>query len=552
MQVQPVAQPHQLVLVHLLDLVGGVAALDVGAERPSLDRLAQERRRGTRAEVLGGRLVRGVELAVVVAAARQVDEVLVAEMGDELAQPRVGPEEVLTDVGTGLGAVALELAVEGGVQLVQQHPVLVVDQQLVPLRAEDHLDHVPPGAAEHGFELLDDLAVAAYRAVEALQVAVDDEDQVVEVLPAGERQRAEALGLVAFAVAEERPDPALAGVGHLPVEQVTVVAGLVERGERPQAHADRGKLPELGHQARVRVARQAARGATDLAAEVVEVVGLEAALEERPGVDPGGGVALEVDLVAGPAVVLAAEEVVEADLVQRRRRGVGREVTADAVGRLVRLHDHHRRVPTNERSDAPLDELVAREPRFGFAGNGVDVRGRDGGGEADLCLAGAVEERGEDVPGPRLAVRVDDRVERVEPLLRLFRVGVRKLVDVAVEDHGASLAGDLGTRSTYPPVAFAAPQDLSECRRAPECGAPHRGSSRTRIACPIACGAVPPTTDAIPITVYTDGACSGNPGPGGWAWAVAPDGEPASAGGRSAHDQPADGDPRPCSRPCAH
>jgi ribonuclease HI len=23
------------------------------------------------------------------------------------------------------------------------------------------------------------------------------------------------------------------------------------------------------------------------------------------------------------------------------------------------------------------------------------------------------------------------------------------------------------------------------------------------------------------ITVYTDGACSGNPGPGGWAWAVA-------------------------------
>jgi ribonuclease HI len=24
--------------------------------------------------------------------------------------------------------------------------------------------------------------------------------------------------------------------------------------------------------------------------------------------------------------------------------------------------------------------------------------------------------------------------------------------------------------------------------------------------------------------VYTDGACSGNPGPGGWAWALAPDG----------------------------
>jgi ribonuclease HI len=30
--------------------------------------------------------------------------------------------------------------------------------------------------------------------------------------------------------------------------------------------------------------------------------------------------------------------------------------------------------------------------------------------------------------------------------------------------------------------------------------------------------------------VYTDGACSGNPGPGGWAWAEAPDGEPWAAG----------------------
>ena len=30
--------------------------------------------------------------------------------------------------------------------------------------------------------------------------------------------------------------------------------------------------------------------------------------------------------------------------------------------------------------------------------------------------------------------------------------------------------------------------------------------------------------------VYTDGACSGNPGPGGWAWAAAPDGEPWASG----------------------
>jgi ribonuclease HI len=33
------------------------------------------------------------------------------------------------------------------------------------------------------------------------------------------------------------------------------------------------------------------------------------------------------------------------------------------------------------------------------------------------------------------------------------------------------------------------------------------------------------------LVIYTDGACSGNPGPGGWAWAVAPTGEPHAAGG---------------------
>ena len=34
-------------------------------------------------------------------------------------------------------------------------------------------------------------------------------------------------------------------------------------------------------------------------------------------------------------------------------------------------------------------------------------------------------------------------------------------------------------------------------------------------------------------TAYTDGACSGNPGPGGWAWAIAPTGEPFGVGGEA-------------------
>src|SRR5207302_707079 len=93
-------------------------------------------------------------------------------------RPRVAAEEVLPDVRAGLHAVGLELAVRRGVHLVDQHAVGVLGQQRVPVAAPDDLDHVPACTAEERLELLDDLAVAAHRAVQALQVAVDDEGEV--------------------------------------------------------------------------------------------------------------------------------------------------------------------------------------------------------------------------------------------------------------------------------------------------------------------------------------------------------------------------------------
>ena len=59
---------------------------------------------------------------------------------------------------------------------------MIAASSAIPIAAPQHLDDVPAGAAEDRFELLDDLAVAADRTVEPLQVAVDDEDQVVELL----------------------------------------------------------------------------------------------------------------------------------------------------------------------------------------------------------------------------------------------------------------------------------------------------------------------------------------------------------------------------------
>src|SRR5690606_30472561 len=112
-----------------------------------------------------------------------------------------------------------------------------------------------------------------------------------------------------------------------------------------EAHRDGRELPEVRHQAGVRVGGQAATGDGDLLTEGVELVGGQPALEEGPGVDAGRSVALEVDLVAAAGVVLAAEEVVQADLVEGRDRRVGRDVPADADLRALGTGDHDRGVP---------------------------------------------------------------------------------------------------------------------------------------------------------------------------------------------------------------
>ena len=75
------------------------------------------------------------------------------------------------------------------------------------------------------------LPLPRHRAVELLQVAVDDEGEVVELLAGGDADRAERLGLAHLAVAEERPHVLLAGVLDAAVVQVAVEPRLVDRVE---------------------------------------------------------------------------------------------------------------------------------------------------------------------------------------------------------------------------------------------------------------------------------------------------------------------------------
>src|SRR5206468_9359995 len=162
-------------------------------------------------------------------------------------------------------------------------------------------------------------------------------------------------------------------------------ARLVGCVERPEPHRDRGELPELRHQTRVWIARTSL-APRDLTPEVVELGLAQASFEERARVTAGGGMPLEVDLVAR-TFVFAAEEVVEAHLVEAGGRGVGAQVAADPREQVVRPQHHHRGVPADDAPYPKLHPLVAREFRLLLGRDRVDVWGVHERTERDVELA---------------------------------------------------------------------------------------------------------------------------------------------------------------------
>ena len=174
-------------------------------------------------------------------------------------------------------------------------------------------------------------------------------------------------------------------------------------------------------------------------------------------------------------------------------------MAADAGVAHVRPGDHDRRVPADVGPDAALEVLVAREPRLLVGRDRVDVRARDGGREADLAGSRSLEQLHEEEAGAWPPAGLDDGIEGVQPLGRLLRIGVGYLMRETIEDHPHSLAP-----TASPSTATARPATM-------------RGSGRAagRSAC--SCMFEDPSPATV---VFTDGACIGNPGPGGWAWAV--------------------------------
>jgi len=358
------------VLAHLLLLMGDVLAFAGLAHTVTLDGLAQDH--GRLSGVGDGGSVSGIDLVRIVPAAVQAPDVVVAHARDHCAKFGILAEEMLTHERAVDRLVSLVLAVDRFFHALAQQALGVFREQRIPARTPDHFDDVPAGTTEVRFEFLDDLAIAAYRAVESLQIAVDDEDQIVEFLAGCERGGTEGLRLVHFAIAHEGPDLAALRGDQIAVFEITQEARLVDRHDRTEAHRYCRELPEARHQPGVGIGRQAL--AIDLLAEVVEVVFRQQAEQVGARIDAWRRMALEEHEIATVLGARRVPEMAVADFVEGRGAGVARDMPTEFGILAIGLDHHGHCVPAIDRSNTPFEFRISGRIGLAVRWNGVDIR----------------------------------------------------------------------------------------------------------------------------------------------------------------------------------
>ena len=410
------AEHFQLVFVQLLLLVGDVLAFARFAQTVTLDGLGQNNRR--RAGVINRGPESRMDLDGIVSAEPHASQLLVGQMLDHLEQPGIAAKQVLTEVGSALHKILLILSVADLAQPPNQQAIAVVLNERVPVCAPYHLDDVPAGSAENGFQFLNDLAIAAHWAVEPLQVAVDDEDEVVESLARSQGNGAQRLRFIHFAVTEKRPDLAASRLLQSAVLEILDEARMIDRLNRSQSHGDGGELPEIGHEPGMRV-RTESSARFQLAAEVLQLLLRDAAFKIGPGVHSGRGVALEINNIAIAIFRLRAEEMVERNLIQR---GGGRErgdMAANAFLNLICADYHGQRIPAHQALDPALHLLASGERGLLSGGNGVLVRGGRSKRQIDAGFAAGVQRQLLQQPaGTIRAAMRKNIIQGVDPLPR--------------------------------------------------------------------------------------------------------------------------------------
>ena len=125
-------------------------------------------------------------------------------------------------------------------------------------------------------------------------------------------------------------------------------------------------------------------------------------------------------------LVVAAEEMVEADFVERRGRGKRRDVPANALLRLVRAHDHRRSVPADQALDAALEVGAARHEHLLVGGDRVDVGGVGGEGQLDAVFGRVERQLAQQARDFDRTAALEDIIKGIEPFARFDGIELRR------------------------------------------------------------------------------------------------------------------------------
>src|SRR6266478_6378820 len=151
-------------------------------------------------------------------------------------------------------------------------------------------------------------------------------------------------------------------------------------------------------------------------AEIFQVLLGEAAFEECPRVDSGGGVALKINEIAGLVAIGGVKEVIKSDFEQSSQRGISGNVAADSRILLILAMHHSHGVPTDQALDAPLEGTIARVGLFFVHRYGVEIGRIQLDGDVHARLPSPLGKGLEKLGSPAGTSLVHHLVESLNPL----------------------------------------------------------------------------------------------------------------------------------------
>ncbi|CQR22796.1 Uncharacterised protein [Yersinia enterocolitica] len=101
------------------------------------------------------------------------------------------------------GFEGLVVAIQRFVHQLDQFTAGIFTQQLIPTTTPNHFQNLPASTTEDTFQLINDFAVTSNRAIKALQVTVDNENQVIQFFTGRDGDRTFGFWLIHLAVAQE-------------------------------------------------------------------------------------------------------------------------------------------------------------------------------------------------------------------------------------------------------------------------------------------------------------------------------------------------------------